>query len=98
MDAPATVKRGRPKKEEMAEVEVVSEEVQLASSVFRAISLSSQITQQGAEPANLIEDYLVQNYFRQGYEIYSIQHLRTEMSEGVPFAEQMLYVLVKYAE
>ena len=87
--------------EEIEIEELVSEPSQVVDikHVFRAISLSGQITKENAQPANVVEDHLKQSYFSQGYELYHVEHLRTIKGEGdVPMAEQMLYVLVKYAQ
>jgi len=67
--------------------------------VFRALSLTGQIETSGAQPANVVEDYLKQQYLAQGYTLFKVEHIRTERGENqIPTGEQMLYVFVKYAQ
>ena len=85
--------------------ELVSEPLQVVEDikhVFRVVSFSGAF-QQGvgvdAHPANVIEDYLKQSYFSQGYTLYSVEYIRTVLSKTDDIVgEQMLYVLVKYAQ
>jgi len=103
MEAPKKV--GRPKKEEVEDVKMSNvEPLQVGQivdikHVFRALSLTGQIESSGAQPSNVVEDYLRQQYLDQGYTLYYISHIRTERGENnVPTGEQMLYVFVKYAQ
>ncbi len=70
--------------------------------VFRIVSSSGEFSQGEGEnihPANVIEDYLNQTYFSQGYTLYSVEHLKTVLTKGGdPLGEHMLYILVKYAQ
>ena len=97
---PKTIK----KVEDIEIEEVLSEPLQAAqivdiAHVFRAVSLSGMIIEEGAQPASIVEDHLRQNYFSQGWDLYKVEHIRTIHGEGdVPMGEQMLYVLVKYAQ
>lgn len=70
--------------------------------VFRVVSSTGEFSNAGGEnihPANVIEDYLNQTYFSQGYTLYSVEHLKTALNKGGdPIGEHMLYILVKYAQ
>ena len=105
MDAPTLEKktRGRPPKNQEGGVEaqelLAPLQIEDIHHVMRAIALPGRdADQDGSHYVGVVEDYLRQAYFSQGYTLYSIEHLRTEKSEGVPIAEQMMYVLVKYAQ
>ena len=112
MDAPKeTKKRGRPaKNEELVEpvVEKVIEIQELTAPsqvvdikhVFRTISAGGILDEsKGLYPREVVEDYLNQNHFSQGYTLYEVYHLRTKVGvDGTELGEYMLYVLVKYAQ
>ena len=71
--------------------------------VFRVVSSSGEFSQeegQNIHPANVIEDYLNQSYFSQGYILFSIEHLKTAFDKSgvTAIGEHMLYILVKYAQ
>lgn len=51
---------------------------------------------EGSQSKEVIEDHLRQNYFSQGYSLYSVQHLSDVRDEGgKPFGSILLYILVK---
>ena len=68
--------------------------------VFRTISSQGILDMnEDLYPREVVEDYLNQNYFSQGYTLYKVEHLRTKISaEGNDIGEYMLYILVKYAQ
>ncbi len=93
--------------EEVVEVEDVQIEVTPAplqvidiKHVFRVVSPTDLFIQgENVHPANVIEDHLNQTYFSQGYTLYSVEYLRTNFGkDGEVVGEQMLYILVKYAQ
>jgi hypothetical protein len=108
MDAPKA-KRGRPPKEQEEVIESVEEitpalvepsQIVDIKHVFRTMS-SYGILDEGRAiyPREVIEDYLNQNFFAQGYSLFKVEHLRTNVGpEGDTLGEYMLYVLVKYAQ
>ena len=97
------VTKPKMKTEEIEVVELVSEPLQVVEDikhVFRVVA-SFGVFQEGynIHPANVVEDHLKQSYFSQGYTLYSVAHLRTVFGkDGEAVGEQMLYVLVKYAQ
>lgn len=100
MDAPATVKRGRPKKEDVVEEVLVQSAMTEVRHVFRVMAIPGHETYDGSgpQPANVIEDHLNQNYLAQGYELKDVFHVRVVVGEGEkPIGHELLYVLVKYA-
>ena len=109
MDAPETKKRGRPAKNEAVEpvVEKVIEIQELTAPsqvvdikhVFRTISASGMFVEDSdAVPLSVLEDYLKQTYFSQGYTLFKVEHLRIEVNkDGSTLGDYMLYILVKYA-
>ena len=85
------------------EVELVSEPLQVVEDikhVFRVVSFSGAFYEgENTHPANVIEDHLKQSYFSQGYTLYGVEHLRTVFGKDSDIVgEQMLYILVKYAQ
>jgi hypothetical protein len=88
MDAPKTKRGpGRPKKSEVETTFQPDPEV------------VSPATVEGSQPGILIEDYLNQNYFSQGYVLHDVYPLEIVQSiEGKAFGNTLLYVLVKYAQ
>jgi hypothetical protein len=64
--------------------------------IIRSISLTGQFTQEGAQPASVIDAYLSE-YLNSGYELVATHHLGTRNFEGTPqpIAEVMLYVMVR---
>jgi hypothetical protein len=66
--------------------------------VIRTISWSGAFEEEGAQPGSVIEDYLNQNFFLQGYVLYKAEHVQVVTREGAPFASIMIYILVKYAQ
>jgi hypothetical protein len=85
--------------------ELISEPSQVARvidirHVFRVVSPTGEFIQgENVHPAVVIEDHLNQTYFSQGYTLYSVEHLRTNFGkDGEVMGEQMLYILVKYAQ
>lgn len=71
--------------------------------VFRVVSSTGEFSQaegQNIHPANVIEDYLNQTYFSQGYTLFSVEHLKTAFDKSgvTAIGEHMLYILVKYAQ
>jgi hypothetical protein len=110
MDAPKTKRGpGRPKKSEVEttfqpDPEVVSpalvepSQVLEIKHVIRTLNWSGE-TVEGSQPGILIEDYLNQNYFSQGYVLHDVYPLEIVQSiEGKAFGNTLLYVLVKYAQ
>ena len=77
-----------------------AEQIEDIKHVFRVVSPSGEFLQgENVHPASVIEDYLKQSYFGQGYTLYSVNHLRTNFGKtGEVVGEQMLYILVKYAQ
>ena len=89
---------------EDVQAELISEPSQVQvidiKHVFRVVSPTGEFIQgENVHPANVIEDHLNQTYFSQGYTLYSVEHLRTNFGKtGEVTGEQMLYILVKYAQ
>ena len=87
---------------EDVQAELISEPLQVIDikHVFRVVSPTGEFIQgENVHPANVIEDHLNQTYFSQGYTLYSVEHLRTNFGKtGEVTGEQMLYILVKYAQ
>ena len=84
---------------------LISEPLQVAQvvdikHVFRVVAFSGAFQEgENTHPANVIEDHLKQSYFSQGYTLYDVEHLRTVFGkDGDIVGEQMLYILVKYAQ
>jgi len=98
------MKSPKVKEENIEEVLLEAEPLQVGQiedikHVFRALSLTGQVENSGAQPASVVEDYLRQQYLSQGYTLFKVQHIRTERGENQrPTGEQMLYVFVKYAQ
>ena len=87
------------------QAELISEPSQVVDikHVFRVVSSSGEFSQeegQNIHPANVIEDYLNQSYFSQGYILFSVEHLKTAFDKSgvTAIGEHMLYILVKYAQ
>lgn len=83
--------------------ELISEPSQVVvdiKHVFRVVAFSGAFQEgENTHPANVIEDHLKQSYFSQGYTLYDVEHLRTVFGkDGDIVGEQMLYILVKYAQ
>jgi len=66
--------------------------------VIRTLSWRGILEDEGAQPSGVIENYLTQNYFSQGYSLYKVEHVQVVSKENMPFASIMLYILVKYAQ
>ncbi len=91
-----------------AQIELISEPSQAVQvidikHIFRVVSSTGEFSQaegQNIHPANVIEDYLNQTYFSQGYTLYSVEHLKTAFDKAgiTAIGEHMLYILVKYAQ
>ena len=64
--------------------------------IIRSVSLSGAFTEDGAQPASVIDSYLSE-YLNSGYELVSTHHLGTRYFEGTPqpHAEVFLYVMVR---
>ena len=79
---------------------VVPSQVLDIKHIFRTISSYGVLDESLAiYPREVVEDYLRQNYFAQGYTLYKVEHLRTKVgAEGADLGEYMLYILVKYAQ
>jgi len=97
------VTKPKIKTEEIEVVEVVSEPLQVVEDikhVFRVVSFFGEFRQdENIHPANVIEDHLKQTYFSQGYTLYNVEWLRSVFGkDGDIVGEQMLYILVKYAQ
>ena len=93
----------KPKTKDVeAQTELASEPSQVVDikHVFRVVSFGGDFRQdENTHPANVIEDYLKQNYFSQGYTLYDVEWLRSVFgNDGDIVGEQMLYILVKYAQ
>jgi len=79
---------------EEAPLQVIGADVK---QVIRGINAYGQFGEDGSQPVDVINDYL-RSIIEQGYELFRVQHLRTNMQpDGVTvLSEQMLYVFVKY--
>jgi len=94
----------KPKTKDVQEEDVKVQEVEPSQTVvdikhvIRTISWDGTFREEGAQPGSVIEDYLNQTFFAQGYSLYQVVHLQDVSSEGVAFATAMLYILVKYAQ
>ena len=95
----------KPKTKDVEVKEVALEPLQAGQiedikHIFRVISFTGAFREDAnVHPASVVEDYLKQSYFSQGYVLYKVEHLETRYGrDGDVVGEQMLYVLVKYAQ